>query len=79
MPAGAQCKVNVTKRWAVQDSNLQPDRYERPALTIELTAQQRPRERHEGSRLRGDSPCIMSHDGVRPPRCSDGLMMAEGG
>jgi hypothetical protein len=25
--------------WAGQDSNLQPDRYERPALTIELPAQ----------------------------------------
>ena len=25
--------------WAGQDSNLQPDRYERPALTIELRAQ----------------------------------------
>jgi hypothetical protein len=24
--------------WARQDSNLQPDRYERPALTIELEA-----------------------------------------
>jgi hypothetical protein len=24
--------------WARQDSNLQPDRYERPALTIELRA-----------------------------------------
>jgi hypothetical protein len=24
--------------WARQDSNLQPDRYERPALTIELQA-----------------------------------------
>ena len=24
--------------WAWQDSNLQPDRYERPALTIELQA-----------------------------------------
>jgi hypothetical protein len=24
--------------WAGQDSNLQPDRYERPALTIELPA-----------------------------------------
>lgn len=26
------------KWWAGQDSNLQPDRYERPALTIELPA-----------------------------------------
>src|SRR5882724_1961845 len=31
--------------WARQDSNLQPDRYERPALTIELQAPpRRPRE-----------------------------------
>lgn len=28
----------VSKWWARQDSNLQPDRYERPALTIELQA-----------------------------------------
>jgi hypothetical protein len=27
--------------WAGQDSNLQPDRYERPALTIELPARTR--------------------------------------
>src|SRR3954465_7633645 len=27
-----------TRWWARQDSNLQPDRYERPALTIELQA-----------------------------------------
>ena len=27
-----------TMWWARQDSNLQPDRYERPALTIELQA-----------------------------------------
>jgi hypothetical protein len=28
--------------WARQDSNLQPDRYERPALTIELQAPPEP-------------------------------------
>ena len=28
------------KEWAGQDSNLQPDRYERPALTVELPARQ---------------------------------------
>ena len=32
--------------WARQDSNLQPDRYERPALTIELQAP--PRGGREG-------------------------------
>ena len=32
--------------WAGQDSNLQPDRYERPALTIELPA--RPGAPREG-------------------------------
>jgi hypothetical protein len=31
--------------WARQDSNLQPDRYERPALTIELQAPPRCRSR----------------------------------
>ena len=29
---------NKSEWWARQDSNLQPDRYERPALTIELRA-----------------------------------------
>jgi hypothetical protein len=29
---------NCITWWAGQDSNLQPDRYERPALTIELPA-----------------------------------------
>ena len=28
----------MARWWARQDSNLQPDRYERPALTIELQA-----------------------------------------
>jgi hypothetical protein len=33
-------KQNIYKKtgWAGQDSNLQPDRYERPALTVELPA-----------------------------------------
>ena len=31
--------LTLTEWWAWQDSNLQPDRYERPALTIELQAQ----------------------------------------
>ena len=41
--------------WARQDSNLQPDRYERPALTIELRARRciarkrRPPHRHGAS------------------------------
>jgi hypothetical protein len=30
--------ARIEKWWARQDSNLQPDRYERPALTIELQA-----------------------------------------
>ena len=35
-----QAKAKGRRRawWAGQDSNLQPDRYERPALTIELPA-----------------------------------------
>ena len=37
--------------WARQDSNLQPDRYERPALTIELQAPPRS-GRGEGGRQR---------------------------
>ncbi len=31
--------------WARQDSNLQPDRYERPALTVELRALKGGRQR----------------------------------
>src|SRR6185437_9488932 len=31
-------RSSESARWARQDSNLQPDRYERPALTIELQA-----------------------------------------
>ena len=31
-------RFDATAWWAGQDSNLQPDRYERPALTIELPA-----------------------------------------
>ena len=40
--------------WARQDSNLQPDRYERPALTIELQAPPRdgPRECAAGNGAR---------------------------
>src|SRR3954463_184921 len=40
--------------WARQDSNLQPDRYERPALTIELQAPPRggSRERAGGNGAR---------------------------
>src|SRR5690242_5141758 len=34
--------------WARQDSNLQPDRYERPALTIELQAPPRARGQEGG-------------------------------
>ena len=38
--------------WARQDSNLQPDRYERPALTIELQAPPRPARNIAGQRCR---------------------------
>ena len=38
--------------WARQDSNLQPDRYERPALTIELQAPPRGRPRGGSGRRR---------------------------
>ena len=40
--------------WARQDSNLQPDRYERPALTIELQAP--PQAAASGDRQRADTP-----------------------
>jgi hypothetical protein len=36
--AGKPEALLETRWWARQDSNLQPDRYERPALTIELQA-----------------------------------------
>ncbi len=46
--------------WARQDSNLQPDRYERPALTIELQARLRrwwrkEQPSHTGSQSAGQS------------------------
>src|SRR5690348_5301164 len=37
-PLGATRSPKADAWWARQDSNLQPDRYERPALTIELQA-----------------------------------------
>jgi hypothetical protein len=37
---GSPCSHASEGWWAWQDSNLQPDRYERPALTIELQAPQ---------------------------------------
>jgi hypothetical protein len=51
------CGVHY-KKWAREDSNLQPDRYERPALTIELRARIAARDRrafHTMSRQRGQS------------------------
>ncbi len=38
--------IRVWGWWAGQDSNLQPDRYERPALTIELPARKGSPRRH---------------------------------
>lgn len=46
--------------WARQDSNLQPDRYERPALTIELQAPPR-----GSSRERGRQRCAVRLQGWR--------------
>jgi hypothetical protein len=40
--------------WARQDSNLQPDRYERPALTIELQAPPRTGRAERGRQRCGD-------------------------
>ncbi len=48
--------------WARQDSNLQPDRYERPALTIELQAPREPVGPVVPDRLQGG-----------PLRCNGGL------
>ena len=53
--------------WARQDSNLQPDRYERPALTIELQAPphaSRDRQRCR-DRLQGRGPAGNAAVGVR--------------
>src|SRR5665213_2391222 len=36
--SSAKRRLPLVHWWARQDSNLQPDRYERPALTIELQA-----------------------------------------
>jgi hypothetical protein len=49
--------------WARQDSNLQPDRYERPALTIELQA---PANASQGRRLR-QMNYMASTDPAMPP------------
>jgi hypothetical protein len=38
LSSNRQYKPLILLWWARQDSNLQPDRYERPALTIELQA-----------------------------------------
>jgi hypothetical protein len=55
--------------WARQDSNLQPDRYERPALTIELQA---PPQAAAGAASNGaDTPYNAPHDPAMPhSRCS---------
>jgi hypothetical protein len=49
--------------WARQDSNLQPDRYERPALTIELQAP--PACRIDGSNG-ADTPYNVAGDPAMP-------------
>jgi hypothetical protein len=67
--------------WAGQDSNLQPDRYERPALTIELPA---PPCGEEGIRLKWGRYAIGqgsfragNHDAAsRPPAAGSGRVMA---
>jgi hypothetical protein len=50
--------------WARQDSNLQPDRYERPALTIELQAL--PRCRLRRLRNGADTPYNVAGDPAMP-------------
>ena len=50
----------ILQWWARQDSNLQPDRYERPALTIELQAP--PRDGRIGS---GRQRCAVRLQGWR--------------
>ena len=68
--------------WARQDSNLQPDRYERPALTIELQAPPRAAEEAAGNGAgivyRHDSDTAMPGWGPRtgfhnPPRLPTNL------
>ena len=46
--------------WARQDSNLQPDRYERPALTIELQAP--PQAAAQARRNGADTPYNVASD-----------------
>ena len=53
-------KCLILQWWARQDSNLQPDRYERPALTIELQAP--PRDGRIGS---GRQRCAVRLQGWR--------------
>ena len=55
---GRNGKILSKTWWARQDSNLQPDRYERSALTIELQARPRERPRRRYSILREPvTPC----------------------
>src|SRR3954471_11217834 len=65
-------KGESLKWWARQDSNLQPDRYERPALTIELRARAATTESLSpacGHPVAGDAPGLRArgagghHDG----------------
>src|SRR5262245_51016991 len=46
----------IFRWWAREDSNLQPDRYERSALTIELRALQAPSINAHGRRATPSSP-----------------------
>ena len=55
--------AGLTMWWARQDSNLQPDRYERPALTIELQAPEARRPGGAGS-FTGWPAAVQCH--VRP-------------
>ncbi len=65
--------------WARQDSNLQPDRYERPALTIELQAPEamRPVVRHpftgrqSGVQCRRRDPKAGLRTGLAGIACND--------
>ena len=56
-PQSGSC-VGQGKWWARQDSNLQPDRYERPALTVELRARRRFRTESEGICLPADDMAL---------------------
>ena len=63
-PSPGNLAVRKNAWWARQDSNLQPDRYDRSALAVE------PRARSRGARRQGPRELSVNADSARQPRRS---------